>query len=239
MSDLQLLDLRDHRDLRLDLANAGTRHFVQIVSDEVPVAALEYPILFAKNPETGAFYAGAVFGLEAGTNLFAPDGLLTGYRPADLVRQGFFLNDGRIAIAPGDPVHSLIDLFAWYTETILYRANLIPERQRRVFLNLLQIPVRPARPARGVVCVDAGALPEVVPGDCGRHVRPNDGAAMAAGVRDLFEHDDPAALGRRARAHVETRHSWDAVAESLVGHYRRVLGDHEQPVLASTHESHS
>ena len=48
-------------------------------------------------------------------------------------------------IAPGDPVHSFIDLFAWLTETILYRANLIPERQRRVFLNLLQIPVRPAR----------------------------------------------------------------------------------------------
>ena len=59
-------------------------------------------------------------------------------------------------IAPGDPVHSFIDLFAWLTETILYRANLIPERQRRVFLNLLQIPVRAARPARGVVCVDAG-----------------------------------------------------------------------------------
>jgi hypothetical protein len=59
-------------------------------------------------------------------------------------------------IAPGDPVHSLIDLFAWLTETILYRANLIPERQRRVFLNLLQIPVRPARPAQGVVCIDAG-----------------------------------------------------------------------------------
>jgi hypothetical protein len=57
-------------------------------------------------------------------------------------------------ISPGDPVHSFIDLFAWLTETILYRANLIPERQRRVFLNLLQIPVRPARPARGVVCVD-------------------------------------------------------------------------------------
>lgn len=59
-------------------------------------------------------------------------------------------------IAPGDPVHSFIDLFAWLTETILYRANLIPERQRRVFLNLLQIPVRPARPARGVISVDAG-----------------------------------------------------------------------------------
>lgn len=60
-------------------------------------------------------------------------------------------------ISPGDPVHAFIDVFAWLTETILYRANLIPERQRRVFLNLLQIPVRPARPGRGLVCVDANA----------------------------------------------------------------------------------
>jgi len=37
-------------------------------------------------------------------------------------------------IAPGDPVHAFVDLFAWLTETILFRANLIPERQRRVIL---------------------------------------------------------------------------------------------------------
>ncbi|MEK9765605.1 MAG: hypothetical protein VW274_03935, partial [Thalassolituus sp.] len=30
-------------------------------------------------------------------------------------------------VAPGDPVHAFIDLFAWLTETIIYRANLIPE----------------------------------------------------------------------------------------------------------------
>lgn len=59
-------------------------------------------------------------------------------------------------IAPGDPAHALIDLFAYFTETILYRANLIPERQRRVLLNLLQVPLRNARPAKGVVCIDAG-----------------------------------------------------------------------------------
>jgi hypothetical protein len=58
-------------------------------------------------------------------------------------------------IAPGDPVHALVDLFAWMTETVLYRANRIPERQRLAFLNLLQIPLRPARPARGLVCIDA------------------------------------------------------------------------------------
>src|SRR5678816_1952529 len=59
-------------------------------------------------------------------------------------------------IAPGDPAHMFIDLFAWLTETILFRANLIPERQRRVVMNLLQVPVRNARPSRGLVCVDAG-----------------------------------------------------------------------------------
>lgn len=58
-------------------------------------------------------------------------------------------------IAPGDPAFVITDLFAWMTETILYRANLIPERQRRAFLNLLQIPLQPAQAARSLVCVDA------------------------------------------------------------------------------------
>lgn len=58
-------------------------------------------------------------------------------------------------VAPGDPLHAVVDLFAWITETVLYRANRIPERQRIAFLNLLQVPLQPARPARGLVCVDA------------------------------------------------------------------------------------
>lgn len=59
-------------------------------------------------------------------------------------------------IAPGDPAHAMIDVFAYLTETMLFRMNLIPERQRRAVMNLLQIPQRHARPAHGVVCVDAG-----------------------------------------------------------------------------------
>lgn len=62
-------------------------------------------------------------------------------------------------IAPGDPGRALIDMFAWLAETILYRQNLIPQRQRRAFLNLLSLPLRPAAPASGVVCVDATQLP--------------------------------------------------------------------------------
>lgn len=70
-------------------------------------------------------------------------------------------------VAPGDPVNALVDLFAWLTETILYRANLIPERQHRVLLNLLQVPQRGAQPARGLVCLDSSPrtvnLPSLVP----------------------------------------------------------------------------
>ena len=51
----------------------------------------------------------------------------------------------------GDPGRTLIDLFAWLAETLLYRVNLIPERQRLEFLRLLNIPLRPAQPARALV----------------------------------------------------------------------------------------
>ena len=51
----------------------------------------------------------------------------------------------------GDPGRTLIELFAWLGDSILYRANLVPERQRLVFLRLLGIPLQPAIPARTVV----------------------------------------------------------------------------------------
>jgi predicted phage baseplate assembly protein len=53
----------------------------------------------------------------------------------------------------GDPGRTLIELFAWLADTLLYRANLIPERQRLVFLKLLGQPLRAARPARTVVAL--------------------------------------------------------------------------------------
>jgi hypothetical protein len=53
----------------------------------------------------------------------------------------------------GDPGRTLLELFAWLTDTLLYRANLIPERQRLVFLKLLGQPLRAALPARGLASV--------------------------------------------------------------------------------------
>ena len=51
---------------------------------------------------------------------------------------------------PGDPGRTLIELFAWLADTILYRANLIPERQRLAFLKLLGQAMRPAAAAKGL-----------------------------------------------------------------------------------------
>jgi predicted phage baseplate assembly protein len=51
----------------------------------------------------------------------------------------------------GDPGRTLIELFAWLGDALLYRVNLIPERQRLAFLRLLGEPLRSARPARGLV----------------------------------------------------------------------------------------
>lgn len=50
-----------------------------------------------------------------------------------------------------DPGVTLIEVFAFLTESLLYRSNQIPERNRRKFLSLLNIPLLPASSARGIV----------------------------------------------------------------------------------------
>jgi predicted phage baseplate assembly protein len=52
---------------------------------------------------------------------------------------------------PGDPGRTLIELFAWLADTILYRANLIPEKQRIAFLKLLGQSMQPAAAATGLL----------------------------------------------------------------------------------------
>lgn len=54
---------------------------------------------------------------------------------------------------PGDPGRTMVELFAWLTDTLLYRVNLVPERQRLAFLRLLGVPMRPARSARSLISI--------------------------------------------------------------------------------------
>jgi hypothetical protein len=50
-----------------------------------------------------------------------------------------------------DPGVTIVQLFAFLTETLSYRADLIPDRNRRKFLQLLGVPLRPAQAATGLV----------------------------------------------------------------------------------------
>ena len=50
-----------------------------------------------------------------------------------------------------DPGVTLLELFAFLTENLLYRSNQIPERNRRKFLQLLGVPLLPASSASGIV----------------------------------------------------------------------------------------
>ncbi|GGJ33382.1 putative baseplate assembly protein [Deinococcus roseus] len=60
-----------------------------------------------------------------------------------------------------DPGVTLLELFAFMTETLLYRANLIPERNRLKFLSLLGMGLQEAQAASGLVSLKADALEEV------------------------------------------------------------------------------
>lgn len=55
---------------------------------------------------------------------------------------------------PSDPGIVLLELFAFLGENLLYRMNRAPEKARRDFLNLLNIPLQPATPATALVRFD-------------------------------------------------------------------------------------
>ncbi len=63
---------------------------------------------------------------------------------------------------PSDPGITLIELFAFLGENLLFRFNQIPEATRLAYLRLLQIPLRSARPARTLVTL-ATTVPQGVP----------------------------------------------------------------------------
>ncbi len=52
-----------------------------------------------------------------------------------------------------DPGITMLQLFSFMAENILYRANIIPERNRIKFLKLLGIPLLPASAAKGIIII--------------------------------------------------------------------------------------
>src|SRR5215471_18902897 len=53
-----------------------------------------------------------------------------------------------------DPGITLVELFAFLTENLLYRSNRIPEANRLKFLSMLGIALQPPTPGVGLVTID-------------------------------------------------------------------------------------
>lgn len=71
-----------------------------------------------------------------------------------------------------DPGVTLVEVFAFLTENLLYRCNQIPERNRLKFLSLLGVPLQAASSARGLVQFTNERGPrETVTLGAGREVR--------------------------------------------------------------------
>ncbi|SDI70337.1 glycosyltransferase [Billgrantia gudaonensis] len=75
-----------------------------------------------------------------------------------------------------------------------------------------------------VVAARSGALKEYVPLGAGVLCRPRDPDDMARAVHELFL-NDPVAMGRHARRHVERHFRWEHVIDDLSRHYAALVGD--------------
>jgi hypothetical protein len=90
------LSRSEHAGLRIraDLAaaSAARQHLIPIVVSEFRKAAIEYPIVFAKNPETGRFGPYVLSGLSLEENLFwSGTELDVAYVPLNVRRQPFYV----------------------------------------------------------------------------------------------------------------------------------------------------
>jgi hypothetical protein len=90
------LSRQEHATLKIDPdraeASAATQHLIPIVASEFRRAATQYPIVFAKNPQTGRFGAFVLSGLRPQENLFwTGTKLEAAYVPLNVRRGPFFV----------------------------------------------------------------------------------------------------------------------------------------------------
>lgn len=107
MTNIVALNSQTHRSLRVDPKAAAiygdNQRFVPVVIGEFPFLVVHYPILFSKDADTGAFYCGAMLGIDERENLFLDDRGHDSYRPLHLQRAPFFAAGDDLAIDLDSP----------------------------------------------------------------------------------------------------------------------------------------
>ena len=104
------LSRSEHAGLRIRAdrveASAASQHLIPIVVSEFRKAATQYPIVFAKNPETGRFAPYVLNGLGVEENLFwSGTELDVAYVPLNVRRQPFYVGTSD---APGGPAANVL-----------------------------------------------------------------------------------------------------------------------------------
>jgi len=101
VANIVALNTKDHRALCVDTAPSArygdNQRFVPVIVGEFAHLVAHYPIFFSKDSETGAFYCGAMLGIDEGENLFLDAGAGI-YRPMNLQRGPFYTAGSDIAI---------------------------------------------------------------------------------------------------------------------------------------------
>jgi hypothetical protein len=144
VTNVALLNSQTHRTLRV-MAGPSARHgdnqrFVQVVVREFPNLVAHYPLFFAKDSETGAFYCGAMLGFDAGENLFLNESG-TGqdaYRPLNLQRGPFYVVGNDLAIDLDNPRVGAEDGQALFTD----------EGEPTPYLESIKFALRELRPGQ-------------------------------------------------------------------------------------------
>lgn len=104
------LSRSEHSELRIRVdrveAGAARQHLIPIVVGEFRKAATQYPIVFAKHPETGRFAPYVLSGLGVEENLFwSGTELDVAYVPLNVRRQPFYVG---MDDAPGAPAANVL-----------------------------------------------------------------------------------------------------------------------------------
>jgi hypothetical protein len=97
VTNIAIVNKETHRNLRVLPAGGDEKNFVAVIVNEFSHLVLHYPILFSKDTETGAFYCGAMLGIDTGENLFRDEGLNV-YRPLNLQRGPFYTHGDELAV---------------------------------------------------------------------------------------------------------------------------------------------
>lgn len=121
MTQIVALNKETHKSLKVDARASATygdnQRFTHVVVKEFPQLVVHYPILFAKDPNTGEFNCGVMLGFDEGENLFLEEWRdLQFYRPLGLQRVPFYAQGPEVAIDLDHPRVGVADGVALFTE---------------------------------------------------------------------------------------------------------------------------